>query len=69
MQRGDFIKFIAGSAIASPLAARAPQPERMRRIGVLMAYAENDPEAQTRLTARMVSRVKINQGGTPCANL
>ena len=40
---------IAGSAAAWPLAARAQQPERMRRIGVLMATAD-DLETRTRLT-------------------
>ena len=44
MRRRDFIKVIAGSAAAWPLAAHAQQPERMRRIGVLVGQAENDPD-------------------------
>ena len=49
MRRRDFIKGIAGSAAGWPLAARAQQPEPMRRIGVLMAVAEDDAVAQERL--------------------
>jgi len=51
VRRRDFIKVVAGSAAAWPLAARAQQPERMRRIGVLMALSANDPEGQTRVAA------------------
>jgi putative tryptophan/tyrosine transport system substrate-binding protein len=51
MRRRDFIKAIAGSAAAWPLAARAQQPERMRRIGVLTGLTEDDPETKARLTA------------------
>jgi putative tryptophan/tyrosine transport system substrate-binding protein len=51
MRRRDFIKVIAGSAAAWPLAAHAQQAHRMRRIGVLMAIGADDPDAQRRLTA------------------
>src|SRR6516225_3811387 len=45
-------EFIAGlGATAWPAVARAQQSERIRRIGVLMAFDENDPEAKRRLSA------------------
>ena len=42
---------LLGGAAFAPIAARAQQPERMRRIGVLMGYPESDPQAQANVTA------------------
>jgi putative tryptophan/tyrosine transport system substrate-binding protein len=65
MRRRDFIKIVASTAALWPLAARAQQPERLRRIGVLMSFA--DPSTQSYLTAFRGALAKL--GWTEGSNL
>jgi len=50
MRRREFITLFSGAA-AWPFAARAQQPERMRRIGFIVSLTKDNPEAQARLAA------------------
>src|SRR3974377_1469152 len=66
MRRREFVTLLGG-AVAWPLAAHAQQNERMRRIGVLMPYAKDNPDGQARVTALLQGFQKL--GWTESRNL
>ena len=67
MRRREFIALLGSVTAAWPLAALAQQPDRMRLIGVLMAYTENDSTAQSWLAAFRAGLAKL--GWTEGSNL
>jgi putative ABC transport system substrate-binding protein len=67
MKRREFIALVGTAAAAWPLASRAQQPERMRRIGALIGFAETDPAVQSWLAAFRGALAKL--GWTEGSNL
>ena len=51
MERREFVGFVGIGAVFWPLAARGQQPDRLRRVGVVMGYSENNPNGQLQATA------------------
>jgi hypothetical protein len=64
MRRREFITLLGGAAAAWPLGVRAQQAERMRRIGVLMHLAADDPEGQARHAAFVRRAPRRRRQGT-----
>jgi putative ABC transport system substrate-binding protein len=62
VKRRDFITLPGGAATAWPLVTRAQQLERMRRIGLLMDLAADDPEGRVRLA---VFRAELSRQRPP----
>ena len=67
LRRREFITLLSGAAATWPLAARAKQDGRVRRIGVLMPGDENDPVSKARLS--MFTQALVGLGWTEGRNV
>jgi len=67
MRRRDFMTLVGGAATAWPLAARAQQAQRTRRVGVLIGFAETDPDVKSWFAAFRGALAKL--GWTEGSNL
>ena len=67
MRRQEFIALVGGATVALPSIAGAQGSERVRRIGVLMGFAESDPTAQAWIAAFRDALAKL--GWTEGSNL
>src|SRR5262245_44751283 len=62
MRRRDFITFLGGVAAAWPLAMRAQQAERMRRVGILLAGSTDEPDYKARVAASLKELQRLGWG-------
>ena len=67
LKRREFVTLLGGVAATWSVAARAQQPSGMRRIGVLTAYSESDPEGQALVATFREGLQQDTKGSSVCA--